>query len=71
MQNEFKELITDFRNNIEAFKEKYNLSETNIFVEIKTDGPIGGMKDWYINGNRIPDVGFISELEFVLAQNGK
>ncbi len=71
MQAEFKQIIEDFRNNMEDFKKKYNLSETNIFIKIKSDGPIGGMKDWYKDGNRIPDYGFLSEIEFILAENRK
>jgi len=69
MKAEFKQIIEDFRNNIEDFKRKHNLDEGNIFIKINPDSLIGGMKDWHTKGKRIPDYGFISEIEFFLAEN--
>lgn len=69
MQAEFKQIIEDFRNNMEDFKKKYNLDEGDIFIKINSDGPIGGMKDWHTDGKRIPNYGFLFEIEFFLAEN--
>lgn len=71
MQAEFKQIVEEFRSNIEGFMKKHNLDEGNIFIKIKPEGAIGGMKDWYIDGKRIPDYGFLSEIEFFLATNRK
>jgi len=67
-QIEFKQIIDDFQNNIETFKQKYGLDEGNIFIQINSQkSDIGGMKDG--ENKRIPDIGFLSEIEFILAEN--
>ena len=68
LQSEFKEIIENFKNEIEQFKQSNNLDKGNIFIEIEPElDDIGGMKDG--DKNRIPDVGFLSEIKFILAEN--
>ena len=56
------------KNEIEQFKIANNLDKGNIFIEIHPElDDIGGMKDG--DGNRIPDIGFLTEIKFILAEN--
>lgn len=68
LQLEFNQIVNDFKNKIDQFKNTNNLDDGNIFIEIHPElDDIGGMKDG--DGNRIPDVGFLSEIKFILAEN--
>jgi hypothetical protein len=68
LQNEFNQIIDRFYDDIESFKSKNNLDKGNIFIEIRPElDDIGGMKDG--DGNRIPDIGFLTEVKFILAEN--
>lgn len=68
LQLEFNQIVNDFKNQIKQFKNTNNLDDGNIFIEIHPElDDIGGMKDG--DGNRIPDVGFLSEIKFILAEN--
>ena len=68
LQLEFNQIVDDFKYQIEQFKVTNNLDKGNIFIEIHPElDDIGGMKDG--DGNRIPDVGFLTEVKFILAEN--
>jgi hypothetical protein len=68
LQLEFNQIVDRFKNQIEEFKITNNLDKGNIFIEIHPElDDIGGMKDG--DGNRIPDVGFLTEVKFILAEN--
>ncbi len=68
LQLEFKQIVDKFKNEIEQFKSNNNLDKGNIFIEIHPElDDIGGMKDGH--GNRIPDIGFLTEIKFILAEN--
>lgn len=68
LQLEFNQIVDDFKSQIEQFKITNNLDKGNIFIEIHPElDDIGGMRDG--DGNRIPDVGFLTEIKFILAEN--
>ena len=68
LQLEFNQIVDEFYYQIEQFKVANNLDKGNIFIEIHPElDDIGGMKDG--DGNRIPDVGFLTEVKFILAEN--
>lgn len=68
LQLEFKQIVDEFYSQIEQFKVANNLDKGNIFIEIHPElDDIGGMKDG--DRNRIPDVGFLTEVKFILAEN--
>jgi hypothetical protein len=66
MKDEFNEMINNFKNQIKCFNEKHKLDVGNIFIEITENESVGGMRETP-NGKRIPNIGFIPELEFILA----
>lgn len=69
MELEFKLMIEDFKDKIQLFQEKYNLDAGNIFIRIDpSKSDIGGMKDGF--NNRIADIGFLPEIDFILVENG-
>ncbi len=68
LQIRFNEIVSEFKTSLERFKTENNLDEGNIIIKINPDlDDIGGMNDG--DGNRIPDIGFLCETEFILAEN--
>lgn len=65
LQTKFNSIITNFKNELEQFKAENKLDDGNIIIEIKPS--MNSMIDGY--GNRIPNVGFIPQIEFILAEN--
>lgn len=69
MEEEFDNIIKEFNSKIDGFKEKYNLNDGNIFLEIdhSLSKKCSPMKDGSMNP--IPNIGFIPHLKFILAKN--
>lgn len=68
LQLEFNQIVDNFKKEIEQFKTRNNFDNGNIIIEIHHNLPnISGMLDG--DGNIIPDVGFLPELKFILAEN--